>query len=91
MSKFETPACPWRAGLTRARARAIVGGCIFVLSACSTAPPPGPYAGNDPADSAQPGSTIAPDSYLGVYVVRRPVEPLSWREQNERVAPGRRP
>lgn len=82
-----------RWGVRGARAcRVLMSACCLAIAAgCTAAPPPGPFGGNDPADPARPLPAIAPENYLGAYVGRRPVEPLSWREQNERVAPGRRP
>ena len=88
MSKFRIPARQCR---VRVSAVVIAAGCHILLTACTAEPPPGPFIGNNPADPSQPTSTLAPDNYLGAYVGRRPVDPLSWREQNERVAPGRRP
>jgi len=56
---------------------------------CATAPPAGPYGGPQPFDSAAPVPPVTESGVLGVYVSGRPVLPLPWREQNERVAPGR--
>lgn len=43
-----------------------------------------------PVAAADPAVPVPPTRYqsvLGPYVSQRPVEPSSWREQNERVAP----
>lgn len=82
---------PW--GVRGARVfRALMGVCcLTIVAGCAATPPPSPFAGNDPADAVQPVPSTVPQNYMGAYTGRRPVEPLSWREQNERVAPGRRP
>jgi hypothetical protein len=49
-----------------------------------------PLAGRDPADPAARVPPAAYRSTLGPYARQRPVEPASWREQNERVAPAPR-
>lgn len=69
------------------RLLAIVLACA--AAGCSAAPPvlPGP----DPADPGTPVARIESRSSLGGYVGRRPVEPGSWREQNERVTPAPKP
>ena len=57
-----------------------------VLQGC-WAPPTALVAGADPAD---PSARVAPVRYRSVtepYSSRRPVEPGSWREQNERLIP----
>lgn len=81
---------PWGERYPRVCARLVVAASVAFLSACA-APPSGPLAGNDPADPARPVPAVALENYMELYIGRRPVEPLSWREQNERVAPGRRP
>jgi hypothetical protein len=61
-------------------------GAMTVLVGCTVAPSP-PFIGPDPSDpsirvpAAGYRSTIAP------FRSQRPVEPASWREQNERLAP----
>jgi hypothetical protein len=64
------------AGLTAAAVT--LGGCL---------PTTVPLAGADPAD---PGSKVAGVGYrstVAPYSSLRPTAPLSWREQNDRVAP----
>ena len=61
----------------------------FVLGACSVASSQG--QGPHPAD---PQARVPATSYRTVtsgYESRRPVEPLPWRELNERVAPQEKP
>jgi hypothetical protein len=58
---------------------------MLVTAGCSTAPPK--VAGLDAAD---PNARVAPAPYQSTivpYLSQRPVAPVSWREQNERVAP----
>lgn len=46
------------------------------------------------ADPAEPGSTSRPVGYRSVtagYVSQRPVNPASWRQQNEQVTPPSQP
>jgi hypothetical protein len=41
-------------------------------------------------DASDPGAAVPPADYrstISQYVSRRPVEPTSWRERNEGVAP----
>jgi hypothetical protein len=53
---------------------------------CWTSPPT-PVAGPDPSDPGSHTPAVGYRSTLEPYQSRRPVEPLPWREQNERVAP----
>ena len=55
----------------------------FAVSGCAAAPPQ-QVAAADPAVRV-PAAAYRP--VLGGYTSLRPVEPLSWREQNERVTP----
>lgn len=60
------------------------------LAACAN-PPPVVQSGPDPADPAAP---VASSRYTPVTAGTadyRPVEPGSWRDMNERVAPRRTP
>jgi hypothetical protein len=58
---------------------------IVVALTQSCSPPPPPLAGPDPSD---PRARVPAAAYRPVsYVSRRPVEPLSSGEQNERIAP----
>ena len=50
-----------------------------------------PFRGPDPSN---PSARIRPTDYrstVAPYSSRRPVDPVSWREQNERVAPPANP
>jgi hypothetical protein len=62
-----------------------------LAGACSTTAPASPYGGPDPADAAAPVAPVTDVGVRGAYESARPVEPRSWRERNERVAPERRP
>jgi hypothetical protein len=56
----------------------------LIVSGCAAAPPPSVLA------AADPGSPVPAARYSSVtapYTRQRPVEPLPWRERNERVAP----
>ncbi len=68
-----------------------IAGALLLLSACSFSPPQAPYAGGDPADSRAPVRPVTDTGVIGAYQSQRPVAPRDWREQNERVAPQRRP
>jgi hypothetical protein len=59
---------------------------VALLAAGCTAPPP-PLAGADPADPAARVAAAGYRSTLSGYRSQRPVEPGSWIEQNQRVAP----
>lgn len=68
----------FRASAGLAVAALMLGGCM---------PTTVPLAGADPAD---PGAKVAGVGYrssVAPYSSLRPTAPLSWREQNERVAP----
>jgi hypothetical protein len=70
--------------------RAVRGGCIAALclfTAACFATPEWPLAGPDPSDPSARTPAAAYRSVLGGYVSQRPVEPVSWGEQNERVKP----
>lgn len=57
----------------------------LVVAGCAV--PAAPLVGPDPSD---PSIRVPPTTYrstIGSYVRYRPVEPRSWREQIERVAP----
>ena len=70
-----------------ARAPMLAATLASTLAACG-APPPAITSGPDPADAggAAPAAAYAP--VTAGTVDHRPVEPKSWREMNERVAPG---
>lgn len=59
----------------------------LLAAACKPVSYPVAVAAADPADPAVPVAATRYQSTLGPYVSQRPVEPSSWREQNERVAP----
>lgn len=59
----------------------------LALLAAACKPVSYPVAAADPADPSAPVPSTRYQSTLGAYVSQRPVEPLPWREQNERVAP----
>jgi len=61
----------------------------LVLASCSQMPQP--LAGPDPSD---PQARVRPAGYrpvVGSYASQRPAEPLSWRDQNDRIAPVPKP
>jgi len=65
--------------------RAVFGLCLAALVAsCASAPP---VASADPSDPHVRVPAAAYQSAFERYSSQRPVEPSSWREQNERVAP----
>lgn len=70
-------------------ALAVAALAALLTAGCSAAPPlPRAAAAADPAipvPAARYSSVTAP------YTRQRPVEPLPWREQNDRVAPQARP
>jgi hypothetical protein len=61
------------------------------LSPACVGAPPRPLFGQDPSDPSAQAPHAGYRSTIGSYVRQRPVEPGPWREQNERVAPERRP
>jgi hypothetical protein len=67
---------------------------LGLLAACAqgcATQPTMPYAGASPAD---PNASVRAVRYrptVGQYRSERPVEPASWREQNDRVAPAPKP
>ena len=63
----------------------IVCTALVLLSGCSG--PSSPLVGPDPSDPAAYAPPVRHRSALAGYESQRPVEPLPWREQNERVAP----
>jgi hypothetical protein len=75
-------------GVRLAPAIAVVAmAALSVFAAACAVVPPVPYAGPDPADAAAPVPAVGYRSTIGAYQSQRPVEPASWREQNERIAP----
>jgi len=64
---------------------------VLMTQACSSRAPPSPFTGPDPSD---PQAAVPPVTYrstVGGYVSRRPVEPRTWSEQNQTVAPAEKP
>lgn len=83
---------PWpaaamrRASLWRYRLPAVLAAAAFLIQGCA-ATPPRPFSGDDASD---PNAGVPPTGYrpvLGNYSTQRPVEPLPWRERNDRAAP----
>jgi hypothetical protein len=65
--------------------KSIAIAALLLASACK--PLTSPVAGTDPSDPDAPAPRVRAQSPLATYSSQRPVEPASWREQNERVAP----
>ena len=65
--------------------------CGLLVAACSSTPPPAPFAGPDPVDPRARIPSAAYRSTLGPYASQRPVEPRPWIEQNQTVAPVEKP
>lgn len=65
----------------------IVAVCLLALLAAACTAPTQPFHGPDPSDPQVQVSAVGYRSTIGSYTSQRPVEPLPWREQNERVAP----
>jgi hypothetical protein len=74
------------------RIAAVTAGASVVLlaQACSP-PPPAPFAGPDPSDPRARVPAVAYRPAVAPYASQRPVEPLPWREQNDRIAPAPKP
>ena len=60
------------------------------LAACSQLPP-APFAGPDPSDPRARVPAVAYRPAVAPYASQRPVDPLPWREQNDRIAPAPKP
>ena len=74
------------------RVPAIVPMALALLAiGCTYTPPTLPGSGPDPSDAAAQVRPLTDRSVVGPYQSFRPAAPGSWREQNERVAPQRRP
>ena len=69
----------------------LAGALLATLMAagCSVSPPLPRAAAAADADIAVPAARYS--SVTAPYTPQRPVEPLPWREQNDRVAPQARP
>jgi len=61
----------------------------MAFAGCAQTPPR--LAGPDPSDPLAPARPAAYRSVIGPYASRRPVEPSSWRDQNDRIAPAPKP
>jgi hypothetical protein len=59
---------------------------VLAVGGCTTAPRLHAFADN-PADPSARVPATGYRSVLGSYTSLRPVEPLPWREQNERITP----
>jgi hypothetical protein len=59
---------------------------VLAIGGCAAAPRLHAFA-DDPADPLARVPATGYRSTLGSYTSLRPVEPLPWREQNERVTP----
>jgi hypothetical protein len=66
----------------------VVIATFALLAACSALPPP--LAGPDPSDPSARVAAVGYRSTIGPYTSQRPVEPMPWQQQNERVAPAPR-
>ena len=62
---------------------------VMVLAACSQTPQR--LTGPDPSDPQAPARPAVYRSVIGPYTSQRPVEPLPWRDQNNRIAPAPKP
>lgn len=77
---------PLSDGMRRALAPMRVTAFCLIAAACT----PSPERLAAAVVVADPAARVPATSYRSVlsgYVSQRPVEPASWREQNERVAP----
>src|ERR1700674_2930671 len=60
------------------------------LAACSP-PPPAPFVGPDPSDPRARVPAVAYRPAVAPYASQRPVQPLPWRGQHDRLAPAPKP
>ena len=74
------------AGSSRPLAFAVVILVAVQAAGCTRAPPAG-FTGPDPSDPRIPVPRASYRSTTDGYASQRPVAPLPWREQNQRVAP----
>ena len=72
---------------SRRAIQALIGLTIAGFAAGCWATPPAPLAGPDPSDPSARTPAVGYSSTIEPYARQRPVEPLPWREQNERVTP----
>jgi hypothetical protein len=59
---------------------------VLLLAGWRDAPAP-PVVGPNPADPGAPARGVGYRSTIAPYKSQRPVDPLPWGEQNQRVAP----
>ena len=71
--------------------RGLLLACGLLVAACSSTPPPTPFAGPDPSDPRARIPAAAYRSTIAPYASQRPVEPRPWVEQNQTVAPAEKP
>jgi hypothetical protein len=76
--------------IRRFAALAAAASAALLMQACSP-PPPAPFAGPDPSDPRARVPAVAYRPAVTPYASQRPVEPLPWREQNDRIAPAPKP
>ena len=81
---FEWLSTPWRCFPLGGLAAVIF---IASLIAGCASTPRSPFVGPDPSNPAARTSPVSGRSTVAPYVSRRPVDPVPWREQNQRVAP----
>ena len=72
------------------RTLAVVALVAAFAQGCTRAPP-APFARPDPSDPRAPVPAVSYRSATSGYLSQRPVAPLPWREQNQRVAPAPKP
>jgi hypothetical protein len=60
---------------------------LGLLAAACAAAPAQPLSVADPANADAPAPPVRHRSSLENYVSQRPVDPVPWTEQNQRVAP----
>ncbi len=61
---------------------------VTLLSACAETPLPVLSPSPDPSDQASPSAAVPYKSVTAGTVMYKPVEPLPWEEQNQRVNSG---
>jgi hypothetical protein len=76
--------------IRRFAALAAAASAALLMQACSPLPP-APFAGPDPSDPRARVPAVAYRPAVAPYASQRPVEPLPWREQNDRIAPAPKP
>lgn len=69
---------------------AAIAALALVIEACTPVPPV-PLAGPDPTDPRARVPAVAYRSPVGPYESRRPVDPSSWQDQNDRITPAPKP